>query len=80
MLAPTNPSDVAADKTLVPRAWKGGERYDFMAALAAWWSGAEDVNNSDLDCADCMLGVPHLPSLLVLHILSIISALLYRVS
>ena len=38
MLAATTAADVAADKTLVPRQWKGGQRFEFMSALQAWWS------------------------------------------
>jgi hypothetical protein len=51
MLAATTPADVAADKAMVPQEWKGGARYDFMKALEAWWTTADDVNNSDLDRA-----------------------------
>jgi hypothetical protein len=60
MLAATTAADVAADKTLVPRQWKGGQRFEFMSALQAWWSGADDVNNSDLDRAG-LIGPAWLP-------------------
>ena len=52
MLAATSPAQVAADTALVPAAWHGGERFNFLHALRPWWSTQEDVNNSDLDLVE----------------------------